>query len=456
MSLHAHFAELRSLVQRPWDRTTFQSLMWRALHAEREHPEAFASQVLPYLRAHLERAYQDTPTQPTWSLEQWGWSVLDPFTCFHELLTQLLAQGSSLLTLVRDVHGIRRDDAGLRAALGRRQLSGLRDLAVHQMTDGPQLGESLTPQGLPWLRSLRLSEVQGLTPQVWPARDALVSQLVALGVWSLPELERELILSAPLGRLRHVSLSADHLDEDMLRALTTRQELQSLESLGLSWALMPTSTLTSLARLPALPALRGLDMISCELEAEQLGLLACWPGVTQLQGLMLALNKLSDEALYRIALDPAFARVRHLDLSSNELTLAQLEPAHVIGLTRHQTLHLWGNELNVSALATLGQQTWPALHTLDLGLSSYHEDHVRALFARGPSAWPALHTLDLSKNKLGDRGALWVLGQLPDSLRVLKLADNGLSPDGQAALCAHPLAAQLQTLELCSPKPEAS
>ncbi len=301
------------------------------------------------------------------------------------------------------------------ASLG--ALSGMKSLALLQLRWTGTTAKSfkaLAKADLPELRRLELRAASVYVTPEQLAREAKYAE----GIDATPEYssaDLAALVDSDLGaRLTGLSLAENRLDGEAgsVLARLPRLERLNLSSTRIGWA--------GLAQLcEGLPALQVLDVQQAlDQVAPPGGVLPALgraPFHSTLQRLVLDYGKLGDAGLQTL-----------------------LDGTKVTDLT---LLHC---ELTDAGADWLGQR--PGLSRVRVGHNQITPDGVAGLVAG--AAAPTLELIGLGGQPVGDAGVDALLGASLPALRHLDLSGIGLTDAGLARLLAHPLASQLETLEL--------
>lgn len=237
------------------------------------------------------------------------------------------------------------------------------------------------------------------------------------------------VLQSPyLGRLSALTIHGQHTGEPLARAVAHSEYLTGLRRLALTRNRFGDDAAEQLARAPYLANLEELDLSE---------------------------NEIGETGGRSLAASTNFARLRRLELRSNRLGPAGAEAlAGSDRLPALQRLGLSDNDVGLPRLQTLGRANdLLRVPVLDLSTNELTAAGLQAILARPPGgdlAAVRLGELDLSGNgQLGDDGARLV-ASCPHlaPLRVLRLADCGISDDGARALANPPYLNHVETLDL--------
>ena len=226
-----------------------------------------------------------------------------------------------------------------------------------------------------------------------------------------------------LGRLRALTVYAQHVGERLARAI---------------------------ARSPHLSELRVLNLGRNRLGNEAAEQLATAAGLSNLEELDLSENDLGETGARAVAASPHFGRLRRLELRHNQVGPAGAEAlAGSDRLPSLRRLGLSGNDVGIPRLHSLARASdLLRVPVFDLSANGLGAAGLKAIVARPPAA-AGLRELDLSHNELGDAGVR-VLAECPqmDGLQVLRLVNCLIGDDGARALATSPHLNRLVVLDL--------
>jgi uncharacterized protein (TIGR02996 family) len=212
-----------------------------------------------------------------------------------------------------------------------------------------------------------------------------------------------------LGRLRALTVWAQHAGERLARAV---------------------------ARCPHLSELRVLNLGRNRLGDDAAELLAAAAVLGGLEELDLSENDVGESGARALAASAHLGRLRRLELRHNQVGPGGAEAlAGSDRLASLARLGLAGNDVGVARLHSLARASdLLRVAVLDLSANGLTAAGVKAILARPPAA-VGLRELDLSHNDLGDGGAR-VLAECPHlgDLQVLRLTNCQIGDDGTQAL----------------------
>jgi hypothetical protein len=234
-------------------------------------------------------------------------------------------------------------------------------------------------------------------------------------------------------------------EADALADLLSSPHLIALESLGVSYAMLPPDIFSRLDAAP--PGLRAMDVLCASCGDAQLEALTRWEGMRGLESLVWTVNAVSSAGLRALLRSHNTSALRELNMGGNAIDASTLQEDSWARLRRMEAVGLWSAKIDQEVLARMLRQPWPALRWLNLSENPLKLGALRPLMARRGQL-PVLRCLDLSNCRLIDADMIELVCQLPPTLRVLSLRSNPLTEDGALALAARPELRQLEELDL--------
>lgn len=229
--------------------------------------------------------------------------------------------------------------------------------------------------------------------------------------------------SSYLGRLRGLTVWAQHAGERLARAVARCPHLTELRVLNLGRNRLGDDSAEHLAGSPGLAGLEELDLSENDVSESGARVLAASAHLGRLRRLELRHNQVGPGGAEALAGSERLASLARLGLAGNDVGVARLHSlARASDLLRVAVLDLAGNGLTVAEL--------------------------KAILARPPAA-VGLRELDLSHNEVGDAGAQ-VLAESPclAGLASLRLANCQVGDVGAQTLARSRHLDRLAALDL--------